>query len=206
MEVMAVELPKGLFVCPDCGCARGTTMEPGWNDNAPGPWKSTCLCEGIMCRHCGEGTVRRPISNYWEEGAWTHVPYFAAALRCAECGGRGAVDYRRVEQPPKPFRVLVEDNFCCAWSEETWQAGEYDDYDTALAHCKRIVEECLHELYEPGMTVEGLNNAYKHLGEDPWIAGPTSDREHFSAWRYAGERAREICACGGAGQQDGAAS
>ena len=189
-----MKLPDGLYVCQECGCIRGTTIEPGWNDNEPGPWTSTCMCEGITCRHCGEGKVRRPISNYHEEGSWTHVPYFAAMGRCSRCGDRlPPVDYRRVPENPKRFKVLVDDNFRYGREDERWQAGEYDDYESALAHCKRIVEECLKEQYAPGMTAEGLHGAYKHFGEDPWIFGPTNGHEHFSAWKYAGERARAIC-------------
>ena len=111
MEVIAVNLPDGLYVCQECGCIRGTTMEPGWNDNALGPWTSTCLCEGNACKKCDKGKVRRIGSNYYcagergERGYWTHVPHVMAfgPRLCADCGGRREVDYRLVSNGPKPF-------------------------------------------------------------------------------------------------------
>ena len=194
MEVIVVRIPDGLSVCQECGCIRGTTLERGWSDDAPGPWTSTCLCDGVTCRQCGEGTVRRPVSDYYEEGGWTHVPYWNAGRHCSKCGGRTSADYRQVHQRLKRFRVLVDDNFRYMHDDERWQAGEYDDYESALSHCKRIVEECLQETLKPGMSAEQLHGMYKASGEDPWVSETPDGVEPFSAWSYARERAQEMCA------------
>lgn len=89
--------------------------------------------------------MRRPVSNYWEEGGWTHVPYFMGLAHCPECGGRKAIDYRSRQEPvePKRYRVLVDDNFRFGREGESWQAGEFDDYDEAVTLCREIVDDNL---------------------------------------------------------------
>lgn len=79
-------LPPGLFRCERCETIRGTTWGPK-HDGGVGPWKSTCLCEGIVCRRCGKGRIRRPISDYYspKDGYFWHVPYFMGMAGCSRC-------------------------------------------------------------------------------------------------------------------------
>jgi hypothetical protein len=55
---------------------------------------------------------------------------------------------RTVDQ--QRFRVLVDDNFHFTDEDERHQAGEYDDYESAVAKCRAIVEESLQEQLKPG--------------------------------------------------------
>jgi hypothetical protein len=90
-----VKLPDGLFVCPNCGGIRGTEVTPT-SDGVELGATSLCLCDGIVCRYCGEGRVRRPISDWYdpEKSGWWHTPYFGGMRQCAECGGPVVLDYR----------------------------------------------------------------------------------------------------------------
>ena len=73
----SVKLPARLRICEVCGEARG------WS----GRDKSVCLCERVPCRRCGERTVRRPLTNYydWRGGGWWHVPWFGYMKPCPQC-------------------------------------------------------------------------------------------------------------------------
>jgi hypothetical protein len=94
------------------------------------------------------------------------------------------------------YQVLVDDNFHYQKEDERYQDGEFDDYADAVANCKAIVEECLREQLQPGMDAAGLYSAYVMFGEDPWISETPEGVEPFSAWDYARQRSREICAPG----------
>jgi hypothetical protein len=76
-------LPAGLFTCETCGEIRGTTWGPCHNGTV-GQWKSTCICEGLVCKKCGERHIRRPISNHYDldDGQFWHTPYFGSNFRC----------------------------------------------------------------------------------------------------------------------------
>lgn len=85
-------IPIGLRRCLQCGRLRGTTYwpepdEPGWLTETP----VSCLCEGIVCRHCKRNAIFRPISNYFDERDATiwHVSHFAAGRPCDECAAKG---------------------------------------------------------------------------------------------------------------------
>ncbi len=79
--VESESLPSGLRVCKRCGEPRG------WS----GSRKSLCLCDGIVCRNCGYGKKRRPISDHYDlrDGKWWHTPYFAGHGDCWGCKERG---------------------------------------------------------------------------------------------------------------------
>jgi hypothetical protein len=91
------------------------------------------------------------------------------------------------------FRVLVDDNFHFMDEDERYQAGEYDDYASALAKCRAIVDESLQEQLQPSMTADELLSAYGSFGEDPWISETPVGLTRFSAWDYACERSGDIC-------------
>ena len=91
-----MKLHDGLFVCSDCGGIRGTEVTLTADGVELGA-TSLCLCDGVVCRYCGQGKVPRPISDTYDprdSGSWWHTPYFGAMKRCAECGGPREVDYR----------------------------------------------------------------------------------------------------------------
>jgi len=90
-----VNLPDGLFVCPDCGGIRGTQVTLTADGVELGA-TSVCLCDGIECIYCGQGKVRRPTSDWYDatDSRWWHTPYFGGAKHCVECGGPEAADYR----------------------------------------------------------------------------------------------------------------
>jgi hypothetical protein len=91
------------------------------------------------------------------------------------------------------LRVLVDDNFHFTDEDERYQAGTFAVYEEAVAKCREIVDKCLLESLQPGMTADDLLTAYKTFGEDPWIAGTPDGTARFSAWDYARERCEEIC-------------
>jgi hypothetical protein len=76
-EFPRTPLPNGLYYCRFCGEVAGHL----------GEIKSTCLCEGIPCRSCGIGRVRRPISDTYDPatGSFWHVPYFMGMGACRGC-------------------------------------------------------------------------------------------------------------------------
>jgi hypothetical protein len=78
---------------------------------------------------------------------------------------------------------------------ERRSGGIYEDCETAVAACKRIVDASLQEQHQEGMSAELLLSQYKSFGEDPWIASAQDDCK-FSAWEYAQRRAIEICGGG----------
>jgi len=73
-----------------------------------------------------------------------------------------------------------------------YKLGEYKTLENAIEACKEIVDEFLHENYEPGMTSSELLSQYALYGEDPFIIGP-DEKVPFSARDYASERVEEIC-------------
>ena len=84
-------LPAGLEVCGVCGAVRGHVLREQ-HDGTMVVLESTCFCEGLVCRSCGERRVRRPISDYYDprDRRWWHVAYFQAfhpwCLACHRAG------------------------------------------------------------------------------------------------------------------------
>lgn len=89
------------------------------------------------------------------------------------------------------YRVLVDDNYDYMDESRRWEQGRYDTLEEAIAACKAMVDDYLRDAHKPGMSAEELERSYKMFGDDPFIPGV--DRETFSAWTYAAERAREMC-------------
>lgn len=90
------------------------------------------------------------------------------------------------------YTVKVDDNFHYMDESERYTLGVFDDCESAVQACKKIVDEFLLEHYSPGMTAQELYSGYQGFGEDPFIS--TTDREcKFSAWTYAKQRCQEIC-------------
>lgn len=91
------------------------------------------------------------------------------------------------------YRVFVDDNFHYMDDEYRYQKGTYGDWESAVAVCKRIVDDFLEVNYKPRMESQELWRQYRDFGEDPFILGPDPDAQGFSAWNYAKERSKEIC-------------
>jgi hypothetical protein len=73
---------------------------------------------------------------------------------------------------------------------ERYQLGEFADCASAVAACKRIVDEFF-ATCNPGSTEDELVTQYAFFGEDPWISSDDSGCR-FSARDYARERAKEL--------------
>ena len=92
------------------------------------------------------------------------------------------------------YKVLVDDNFHYMDEDERYCAGEFPDAESALADCRRIVDECLESAYRPGMSAAQLWEGYVGFGEDPFIVSVGSPEVKFSAWDYARQRCALMCA------------
>jgi len=92
-----------------------------------------------------------------------------------------------------PFTVFVDDNYHVYDEDERYTHGVYATYSEALAVCKAIVDKWLTESYTPGKSADQLYEGYVGYGEDPFIVGPDTGEERFSAWGYAKQRCAEIC-------------
>jgi hypothetical protein len=91
MEVIRVT-PEGLERCSQCGELKGEFLHRYDDEEEPELTRALCLCDGIVCRHCKKGAIRRPISDHYDEetGQVWHTPWFGYLLMCAYC--RGAED------------------------------------------------------------------------------------------------------------------
>ena len=100
----------------------------------------------------------------------------------------------------KNFEVFVDDNYHYMDEDERYSAGEFDNYEEALACCRKIVDDYLLQNYKPGMNAEELYDLYLHFGEDPFVrCNETlneSDKailDKYSSWNYAKKRSIDIC-------------
>ena len=90
----------------------------------------------------------------------------------------------------KRYTVFVDDNFHYMDESERYKLGEFDDCKSAIAACKRVVDEFLTGCGE-GKTAAELIEQYVFFGEDPWIK--SDDPEcRFSAREYVRERVKEM--------------
>ncbi|CAN0619565.1 conserved protein of unknown function [Burkholderia multivorans] len=93
-----------------------------------------------------------------------------------------------------PVSMYIDDNGHYRDAEYRSGPRVFETVDMALGTARRIVDECLSELHEEGMTAGDLFERYTLFGEDPWLVpwdgGPTVP---FSAWDYARERCGAIC-------------
>ena len=60
---------------------------------ACGEWRNPrrnilCICDELTCAVCGEGQIRKPISNFWDEadGKLWHTPWLGGYRSCPACG------------------------------------------------------------------------------------------------------------------------
>ena len=98
------------------------------------------------------------------------------------------------------YAVFVDDNYHYMDPDERYKLGDFDNLEAAISACKKIVDDCLAEYHEPGMTAVSLYRQYTFFGSDPFITGGDNG---FSAWGYAKKRSEEICATAGRERQEG---
>jgi hypothetical protein len=91
----------------------------------------------------------------------------------------------------KRYTVFVDDNFHYMDESERYKLGEFDDCQSAVAACKRIVEEFLAGCDQDN-TAEQIYHQYVTFGEDPWISSEDDRECRFSAWDYARQRSAEL--------------
>jgi hypothetical protein len=94
------------------------------------------------------------------------------------------------------YKVLVDDNFHYMDLDARREQGTYETVEEALAVCRGIVDHYLAGKYAPGVSTKALYDDYVCFGEDPFIVvlDGVDDRAKFSAWSYAKERCRAMCA------------
>jgi len=93
------------------------------------------------------------------------------------------------------YKALVDDNFHFLDESERYEFGEFPTLEAALEASRRIVDQDLVHIYQPGMTAQQLFEGYKMGGEDPFIVSSTPEDAAglFSAWDYAKRRCEEMC-------------
>jgi hypothetical protein len=90
----------------------------------------------------------------------------------------------------KRYVVYVDDNFHYMDESERYKLGDFDDCRSAIAACKRIVDEFLNAC-DPKIGAGEMFKQYTGYGEDPWVSSNDSECK-FSAWEYAKERCQEL--------------
>jgi hypothetical protein len=86
------------------------------------------------------------------------------------------------------YTVYVDDNYHYMDESERYKLGEFDNCASAIAACKRIVDEFLVDC-DVNSTAGEMFRMYAGFGEDPWISSDDVECK-FSAWQYAEERCR----------------
>ena len=67
------------------------------------------------------------------------------------------------------YVVKVDENGRHMDEDARWTLGQFETFDEAEAACRRLVNDCLAEAFEPGMTMAALVTAYRMFGDDPFI-------------------------------------
>ncbi len=91
------------------------------------------------------------------------------------------------------FVVKVDENGRHMDEDARWTLGRFETFEEAEAACRKLVDDCLAEAFEPGITMAALVTAYRMFGADPFIVTEAEIPRPFSAWDYAQHRAVEMC-------------
>jgi hypothetical protein len=86
--------------------------------------------------------------------------------------------------------VILDEVASCMGGDEAVVDGEFDDYASAEARCREIVDAALARLYRAGMSVDRLLELFASAGEEPFVS--PSPASPFVAADYARARAREL--------------
>lgn len=95
------------------------------------------------------------------------------------------------------YKVMVDDNFHYMDEDARSEHGTFATLEEAVAACRALVDRSLRTSWKPGMSADALYEQYVAFGDDPFIVAPPGTASGvvlFSAWDYARERAKEICA------------
>ena len=90
------------------------------------------------------------------------------------------------------WTVYVDDNFHFMDEDERYSLEVFENYDAAVAACKKIVDRFLQNT--AAKSADELYDLFSSAGEDPWIKGPVPDTgaQQFSAFDYARQRCNEL--------------
>lgn len=97
--------------------------------------------------------------------------------------------------PPRPFKVMVDDNYHYMDQSERYALGEYATLEEATMAARQVVDEFLQSAHQPGMDAGELMTQYVMFGEDPFIicSDPAFGGVLFSAREYARWRCDMLC-------------
>ena len=93
----------------------------------------------------------------------------------------------------REYTVLVDDNYHYQDESKRHKLGTFETAEDAIEACRRHVDKCLVESYEPGFSAGELYGKYTMFGEDPFIVSEDEVPVRFSAWDYAKEKCKDIC-------------
>jgi hypothetical protein len=215
LKGVEIEMPDGIRLADSNGISRKTMRVRWWGELAGLSWKEIAfplgaqLPEGEAYLNDLEGLLgygpeeppvffghyklkRHPVGPQAPNIATLDYGLghggYATAYRWS---GEAVIEQVNFVQLPV-YEVFVDDNFHYMDEEARHLAGRYFDYETALAVAIGIVNRSVSASFTPGMSAEELEGNYRHFGEDPFIIPTPEGMERFSAWTYAGERARII--------------
>lgn len=119
--------------CDQCGRMKGEALV----DDRYGPpayVKVLCLCEGIVCRHCRQGAIPKPISNRYDEGIGRvlHVAHFMYPRRCSVCRERDAADALAEIAMRLVRNGQVRLRYGGKWADAEVRAADFRDLANAL--------------------------------------------------------------------------
>lgn len=89
-----------------------------------------------------------------------------------------------------PYVVMIDENAHYMDESERYEHGRYVDAASAVAACKRIVDESLAANCGGAKTADEMFRLYTLFGEDPFITSPDPACA-FSGWDYARARCDE---------------
>jgi hypothetical protein len=96
------------------------------------------------------------------------------------------------------YKVFYRDNFhYMDEGEGPYTLDEFDDCASAVAACKRMVDEFLAGAVKSDSSFEALFKQYTTFGEEPFIVSDDPACS-FSGRSYAESRCRELCGGEGA--------
>jgi hypothetical protein len=91
----------------------------------------------------------------------------------------------------KPYTVIVNDNAHYQDENYSYKKGTYATLAEAILACQRLVDDYFASIDKKDLSAEELFQKYMVFGEDPYIVSSVASN-HFSAWDYAKQRAREL--------------
>ena len=95
----------------------------------------------------------------------------------------------------KRYLVVVEENFRYHNRPERYVKGAYYDCETAIAVCKKMIDDFLLKIHSVRKKEDELWEYYMKWGEEPWVFEEKGEEIcHFSARDYARERVRMLAA------------